>query len=76
MPIPSINFSPTQVNNIYNILEEVAEQSYQNTDASETVNNLAQAINDITAEYNIIQNQLSLANNVNQENLIKRSQLL
>jgi hypothetical protein len=75
MSIPNIVFSETEINNLYDALEEIAAGSFQGN-AGNTATSLTNAINEITAELNIIQNQLSLANNVNQENLIKRSQLL
>jgi hypothetical protein len=56
-------------------MKNPTEQSYQISN-SDSVGQLIKAINQNLAELNVIQNQLSLANNINQENLVKRDQLL
>lgn len=65
----------TQINKDYNAMRTPTNQSYQISN-NDSVGQLTQAINQNLAELNVIQNQLSLANNINQENLVKRDQLL
>jgi len=51
------------------------EQSYTISD-NDIIGKITNALNENLAILNVIQNQLSLANNVNQENLVKREQLI
>jgi hypothetical protein len=81
--------SPTDVNSYMNQLGVLGEEvnsdylqlalnnvsNYLNTNNS-TVQELVNAINQNLAELNLIQNQLSTVNNLNQEALVKKDQLL
>jgi hypothetical protein len=64
-----------QINTNYTAMQNPTQKSYQLSN-SDSVEQITQAINQNLAELNVIQNQLSLANNINQENLVKRDQLL
>ena len=64
-----------QINTNYQDMRQITEQSYQMSNGN-SIEQITNALNQNLAELNVIQNQLSLANNVNQENLVKRDQLL
>lgn len=76
MSQPQMNLNGEEIEVLYNQIKSVTGQSYTSTDDADTMSKLVNAINQILSELNVIDNQLALANNVNQENLIKRSQLL
>jgi hypothetical protein len=64
-----------EVNNNYLQLLVSNAYNYLNTNNS-TVQELVNAINQNLAELNLIQNELSTVNNLNQEALVKKDQLL
>jgi len=64
-----------QINSNYDNLRGQTEQSYEISNGN-SIEKITNALKQNLAELNVIQNQLSLANNVNQENLVKRDQLL
>jgi len=64
-----------EINFDYNILRENNFSNYLSTNNT-TIQELVNAINQNLAELNLIQNQLSTVNNLNQEALVKKDQLL
>ena len=65
-----------EINTNYQDMRKQTGLSYQISNDSDSIGQITKALNQNLAELNVIQNQLSLANNVNQENLVKRDQLL
>ena len=63
------------INTNYNILKSSNIGNYVNTNIT-AVPNIIQAINENLAELTLVQNELNTSNNINQEILVKKDQLL
>ena len=63
------------INTNYNILKSSNIGNYVNTNVT-AIPNIIQAINENLAELTLLQNQLNTNNNINQEILVKKDQLL
>jgi hypothetical protein len=64
-----------EINNSYNSIRNNNENNYEQTN-NNSIEQLVNSINQNLAEINLIQNQLSTVNNLNQEALFKKEQLL
>jgi len=63
------------INTNYNVLKSSNIGNYVNTNVT-AVPNIIQAINENLAELTLVQNELNTSNNINQEILVKKDQLL